>query len=317
MVKLSEGIIRAIEGQYAPQTLMDSALALARDGWHVFPLRPGTKIPLLSKKNGGNGAHDGTLDPDQIRSWWEKYPNAGIGANLGEDRLAVDIDINHGGSRPPGLPDTRTHHSGRGNGNHHLIYKIAPGSLASTIRSGTHVLGTGVDIRAGRGSYIVMPPTPHEETGEPYRLDPAFTREHTLTDDEVLAIWGGAGVTLGAASRGASRGLSVVQGGKSSFRPMESQNSTLAGLLADPPKEGGRNDWLARVCGHLAKKHHGQEDSYRQMVYLAADKIQPPLDPAEIDKTLDSIWEKEHADHPERALTEENGFITGNKARLF
>jgi hypothetical protein len=316
MVKLTERQL-ALFGEYPKESLLDSALALAKDGWHVFPLRPGTKIPLIGKKQGGSGAHDGTTDADTIRAWWKRWPSAGIGANLGDDRLAVDIDINHGGSRLASLPDTRTHISGRGNGNVHLIYRVEPGSAASAIRSGTHVLGPGIDIRSGFGSYIVMPPTPHEETGVAYSLDPVLRTEHTLTDEEVSAIYEEAGVSAPAASRGATRGLSVVQGGKSHKRPMESSNTTLAGLLADPPTEGGRNDWLSRVCGHYAKIHRSKEDLYWVEVREKATKIIPPLSDEEVEKTAQSIWDRETENHPERGLTEENGHLTGNRRVLF
>lgn len=316
MVKLNQRQL-ALFGQYPKETLLDSALAFAKEGWHVFPLRPGTKIPLIAKKDGGSGAHDGTTDPDLIKSWWTRWPSAGIGANLGDDRIAIDIDVNHGGSRLASLPDTRTHISGRGNGNIHLIYRLEPGSSGTSIKSGTHVFGPGIDVRSGFGSYIVMPPTAHEETGVPYTIDRASGPEHVLTDEEVAAIYEEAGITAPAASRGASKGLSVVQGGKSHKRPMESSNTTLAGLLADPPLTGGRNDWLARVCGHLAKIHRAKEDLYWTYARKHAAEIVPPLSDAEVEKTAQSIWDRETENHPERLLTEENGFLTGNKARLF
>ena len=66
-----------------PADMLAAALALAADGWNVFPLRPGTKIPLFPRAhdksdrrcNGecgreGHGAHDGTVDPATIKRWW-------------------------------------------------------------------------------------------------------------------------------------------------------------------------------------------------------------------------------------------------------
>lgn len=318
MVKLNAGQLALLEhGAYPAQTLLDSALALARDGWNVFPLVPNQKHPLISKKNGGNGCLDGTTDEDQIRLWWKKYPNANIGANLGDDRIAFDLDFQKGATHLAAFPATRTHFSGRDNGNLHLIYKIEPGSLAAGLSLSAGELGPGLDVRATRGGYIVMPPSTHPDTSKPYRLDPTKLREHVLTDDELRAIYEEAGVDLSTAKgRGQSKGLTVVKG--SGQRPMVSANSTLAGLLADPPTgPGTRNDWLTKVCGHLAKKHHGQEDSYREMVKLAAGKLVPPLSEEEIDKTADSIWGKEHTDHPERELHEGNGFLSGNKRALF
>lgn len=318
MVKLNERQLALVEGEYRPETMLDSALALARDGWNVFPLRPGSKVPLIGKKSGGNGAHDGTTDEATIRAWWKRYPNAGIGANLGDDRLAIDLDFNHGATRLRSFPDTRIHHSGRGNGNIHLVYRVEPGSAAAAIRSGTHVLGPGIDIRAGRGSYIVMPPTPHEDTGEPYTLDPVATQEHTLTDAEVQAIYTEAGMGVPAASRGAAQGLAVVDGTKprkSHQRPMESHNTTLAGLLADPPAEGGRNDWFTRVCGHVARTVT-KFNEYEQTCLNHAARLDTPLGVEELQKTLQSVWDTEQA-KPERTLTAENGYLTGDRRSLF
>ena len=62
-----------------PAGFLDDALAYAARGWPVFPLRPGEKVPLIAKAAGGNGVHDATTDPDQIRAWWTKHPTANIG----------------------------------------------------------------------------------------------------------------------------------------------------------------------------------------------------------------------------------------------
>lgn len=192
-----------------------AALALARDGWNVFPLKPGTKKPLLPRAHergstrchgecgrDGHGAWDGTTDVDTIRRWWTKTPNAGIGANLGEDRIAVDVDAAKGADLAilNRLPATRRHATAAGGDSQHLIFRIEPGSAASELRSGTNVLAPHVDIRVGLGSYIVMPPTRNVETelagpdGKPVRVRGDYTvredrPEHVLTDELVRSLW--------------------------------------------------------------------------------------------------------------------------------
>lgn len=308
--------------------MLDAALAWAADGWNVFPLNPRNKMPLIKtahpkgdplrgKCHGecgrdGHGAHDGTRDLAKIRRWWTANPQAGIGGNLGENRIAWDIDVQHGGKRLSSFPDTRQHLSGRGNGNCHLIYRIDPGSLAATIRPGVgdRSFTTGIDIRVGRGSYIVLPPSLHEETRKPYVADKV--PEHTLTDDEVRAIYEEAGVEFSATTRAAARGISLVGGGGS-----KAGRTQLADLLADPPVRGGgqTNDWLTRVAGHYAKMYRDKQDLYEVHVRQAAALVDQNYE--DLDKVMTSVWDKETASHPEREARLENGWLVGNKRILF
>jgi hypothetical protein len=79
-------------GMRATDLAIAAAVYAAR-GWHIFPLSPGTKYPLMSKKIGGNGHHDATTDLDQIQRWWEVTPNANIDLSLSASGLlAVDPD---------------------------------------------------------------------------------------------------------------------------------------------------------------------------------------------------------------------------------
>jgi hypothetical protein len=304
-------------------TMMDHALRLASEGWNVFPLRPNDKIPLFpsAHKKGdppckgecgrdGHGAYDGTTSVNTIRRWWTTNPNAGIGANLGEYRIAFDIDLNHNGRFLHSFPDTRRHLSGRGNGNAHLIYRYEAGSLASMIKSTVGAMGfiEGVDVRSKAGSYIVMPPSRHADTGKPYTRDEV--KEHILTDAEVMAIFEEAGVQLPTVAKAASRGLTLVGGG------VPAANNTLSALLNDPPSEGGRNEWLATVCGHYARQNRKMQDLYETHTRQANQLLTPPLDEEEYLKTASSIWEKEQAGHVEREADEDNGWLVGNKRTL-
>lgn len=319
-------------------TGLQQALKLAKDGWHVFPLRPGSKAPLfpsahkgetdpiIRKCRGecgkdGHGAWDGTTDLEKIRNWWTSHPNAGIGANLGDDRIAFDVDINHGGQFLNAFPTTRKHLSGRNNGNAHLIYRYEPGTLAAQIKPGNAALGPGMDIKVGRGSYIVMPGTRHEETGHLYTVaDDNAGVEHHLTDEEVQAIYDEAGVQLTATARGVSRGLSVVPGGLSGTsgpRNASQVTGSLSELLSNPPArgDGKTNEWLTRVAGHYAKMHRTKRDLYEIEVRRAAAMVDPNYEDTE--KVLESIWQTEIDGHPERAASLNTGWLVGNGNTLF
>lgn len=184
-MKLAPEAVALLRATDAP-AVFTAALDAVALGFGVFPLSPGHKSPLFpnahkgekpkpgsTKCTGqcglvGHGAHDGTVDPDKIRRWFGEEPRAGLGGNM---RLPVgfDLDLQHGGKLLDTFPATRTHYSGRGNGNRHLIYGYKPGSLASKIAQRNAWL-PGIDVKAGRGAYLVLPPTLDEETGQPYTV---------------------------------------------------------------------------------------------------------------------------------------------------
>lgn len=80
------------------QSHLEAALAYAARGWPVFPLMVKGKLPLIPKRNGGNGHLDATTDEAQIREWWSAYPMANIGIRCGPESFCViDVDKDNGG----------------------------------------------------------------------------------------------------------------------------------------------------------------------------------------------------------------------------
>jgi hypothetical protein len=140
------------------------ALALARGGWEVLPLRG--KAPLL---RGGRGVLDATSDPVTVDRWWTEHPTANIGGRVPEGVVVVDVDPRAGGAermtelvrRYGRLPATLAVISGRGDGGRHYYFRRPPGVLSS-VR-----LGAGIDLKTHAG-HCVLPPSIHPETGRPY-----------------------------------------------------------------------------------------------------------------------------------------------------
>ncbi|MGW7168176.1 bifunctional DNA primase/polymerase [Streptomyces sp. NPDC054884] len=161
----------------APSPLLRAALTAAARGWHVFPLRPGTKRPALHGEQScpGTGPCVGghrkweqraTTDPDRIRAAWSHAPfNVGI-ATGPSGLLVVDLDVpkdksssdapcgaatfgalcERAGHTVPSTYRTRT-----ASGGEHL-YFAAPDGIRLTNTAGT--IAELVDTRAW-GGYVV------------------------------------------------------------------------------------------------------------------------------------------------------------------
>ncbi|WP_193140972.1 phage/plasmid primase, P4 family [Meridianimarinicoccus sp. MJW13] len=157
-------------------SLLEAALSHAGRGWHVFPLRRGTKgrdatgasTHLLSE--GHNGA---SSDPEVVRTWWTRWPDANIGLHLAASGLVVvDADTYKPGCewqafiRGRDLPSTLVQDSARGG--KHYIFRAPPGvSYPGT-------LCPGVDIK--HKGYILLEPSTFE--GGMYR----FETQHAPAD---------------------------------------------------------------------------------------------------------------------------------------
>ena len=86
---LAERKYRLEKAPLSPPNMLEAALAYAEEGIAVFPLARGTKIPLKRS----HGFKDATTDPDQIREWWTKTPNANIGAAMGAASGIIGVDV--------------------------------------------------------------------------------------------------------------------------------------------------------------------------------------------------------------------------------
>jgi putative DNA primase/helicase len=146
------------------ERLRSAALAYAkRLGWPVFPLTPGTKIPL----RGTHGFKDATTGLAVIEAWWRMWPEANIGLDCGGAGLVViDLDVK---GEADGLAawgelrtrlgfDDRTLTSSTPSGGRHLFFRRPADDRGTQIRNSAGKLGPGIDVRV-RGGYVVLPPS--------------------------------------------------------------------------------------------------------------------------------------------------------------
>jgi len=128
--------------------LLEAALAYARRGWRVHPLKKLDKTPISK-----NGCKDATLDEQQIRKWWTTFPDANIGLATGYDFFVIDVDPDGmqwmEANELPVTVESVTGRQGR-----HLLYKMQNATIGNSVS----LLSKGVDVR-GVGGYIVAPPS--------------------------------------------------------------------------------------------------------------------------------------------------------------
>jgi hypothetical protein len=160
---------------HTPAAMIDAAYSLAAVGWEIIPCIPHAgpweKAPYKDADLGlENGHLDATTDPDKIKLWWTKWPYAMIGARVPASCLVLDIDPRKGGSLEAlealtgRLPATLTTWSGRDDGGRHLYFGRPAGELTST-----RLKPLGIDLKAN--GYVIVPPSIHPATGQPYRWD--------------------------------------------------------------------------------------------------------------------------------------------------
>jgi hypothetical protein len=97
-VSVTVGLVRRpilyLPGGVMNTSMLEVAINCIERGWAVFPCAPKTKIPLISKENGGHGYKDATTNEEQVREWWANYPDANVPIATGVSKLCVvDFDL--------------------------------------------------------------------------------------------------------------------------------------------------------------------------------------------------------------------------------
>lgn len=252
-----------------------------QQGWPVFPLRG--KKPLA----GSDGVKEATTSPATLQEWAGKYSNLNIGGAC-THRLVIDLDPRNGADLDHDFPPTLTFRSG--NGGLHLVYRLENNEQ---VKSGSEVLGKGIDIKTGPGSYIVLPTSIHPETGDRYEF---VGGTEVALPPELYKRIQAAKMSVGGTGIG--------------------ERSLLSTLLLRPPEIGSRNEWLAKVSGHYAKHYRKHRDLYQLHVELANQRLSIPLDDAEMSKTANSLWNMEHTGHVgrdfEEIATEDTGWLAAD-----
>ena len=145
-----------MNAQELTKALTSAAFRYALRQVAIFPLTPGTKIPI----KGSHGCRDATPDSDVARARWQRTPQANIGAATGSKSgfWVIDVDLPDG---PEALAALEAEHSplpvtveaSTPRGGRHLYWRHVDG-----IRNSASRIGAGLDVR-GEGGSIVLPPS--------------------------------------------------------------------------------------------------------------------------------------------------------------
>jgi len=145
---------------------LQAALDYAKLGWKIFPLAPGSKVPLTS-----HGVKDATSEKEKIEEWWTRWPTANIAVSCGRGSgiYVIDVDVSDTGdidgtktiNEFPPLPTTVKQATPRG-GFHAFFKSETPPANRNSFR-------VGIDIR-GNGYYVVLAPSIHPN-GKKYKWE--------------------------------------------------------------------------------------------------------------------------------------------------
>lgn len=167
---------------------MNYALKYAEQGFAVFPVHEPERYPggfqCSCRKEGCRGKHprtingvkDATIDANQLKEWWTKWPNASIGMATGAKSgvSVVDLDGLEGIASGQKLKLSSVITSLTGNGKQ-LFYADSEGKLSNSVRK----LSAGMDTR-GTGGYIILPPSIHP-SGKTYRWESGSLKREALS----------------------------------------------------------------------------------------------------------------------------------------
>lgn len=284
--------------------LVQAALEYAGYGWRVVPLHNVHPTRLCSCHEGrdcatpgkhpraGEGWHKlATADEEQIIAWWDRWPSANVGVQMGERSGIVDFEYDTEEEKeiffrifdgsPPAGP---VFESSRGK--HHL-FRWRPDLPGA----GVHSIGK-LKIRIGnneKGSQSVFPPSMHQ-SGKQYTwlASPSQIEVPDLSDAIIAKLWNW-------------DDGNVPANGDKTARSAADWTKLLSGTT-----EGSRNEDMAAIIGRLLYQSNDLEsEASIQILYESAlainERNRPPLKEKELRSTFTSILKREQ----NRRLTEE------------
>jgi len=261
-------------------SLGDWALWYAAHGWPVFPCHG--KVAAIK-----GGFYRATTDLQQIASWWAQWPNCNIGLPTGEHLWALDVDERHDGLATlhdleqsyGALPRTVTSLTGSHDGSMHLLWAIGETMIHNKAK-----VGIGIDIQ-GPGSYIILPPSIHPGTKQPYIWEADFGPDDL--DPQLPPPWLEALVTQGPDTT------------------TDETNGTAA-PIDGPILEGSRETTLMRLAGAM-RRQGATGAGILAALEAENQRCMPPLDAKDLARMAHSV--ERYAPAPVLEVSGSNGVV--------
>ena len=148
-----------------PNPHLDAALRYAEHGWPVFPLSPGTKVPLP----GTHGLLEASTDERQLVRWWDRHPDRNIGIATGKPGPDV-LDVDTHPRRSSGFAAwNQLKRAGLVRGQQATVQTPSRGLhayFAGTEQGNGKLTRHAIDFR-GRGGYVCAPGSVLDERAYP------------------------------------------------------------------------------------------------------------------------------------------------------
>ncbi len=158
-------------------TIMDAALEYAARGWHVFPAPRGEKKSHKAGKYSDGKKWGATVDSEEIRRDWQRWPNANVGIATGPKSgffvIEADTVEGHGIDGIGNLHALIEQHGGlpptiealSPSGSRHIYFRWPDGVIFS---NSAGQVAPGVDVR-GDGGMVIGVPSVKPGNDLPYR----------------------------------------------------------------------------------------------------------------------------------------------------
>jgi len=243
--------------------VQDAALRLHELGFVVIPVQPLDKKPPLIR---WQEFQDRRPSEDEIRGWWEKWPDANLAVVTGRASGVDVVDVDPGHDQnwpPPGCELDSGFVVTTPRGGKHYFFRHLQG-----VRGSVSVLANHVDVRAD-GNYIVVPPSRRTE-GE-YAIDAGSFSDARREPPAWLRK------ALREAS-GPARGTSVddaEQGGDETI------------------PEGRRNVTLCSLAGSMRRRGMTEPEILAALTVANGNRCRPPLDADDVDRIASWAASKE------------------------